>query len=127
VRTLDDEFSALREHYREALLTPTEGLHLINIPNFPLPSGWSQTSTEVRFVVPNGYPYAAPDSFWSSGTLRLPNEGMPQNTQLGYVAPGQPQGDLLWFSWHLQQPWNPSTCTLLTYVKVIQRRFEERR
>jgi hypothetical protein len=127
MRSLDEEFGELHQQFGDAILTPSEGLHLVRIPGLALPAGWSQPVTEIRFVVPHGYPYAPPDCFWAEGTLRLQGEIMPQNAQVGYVCPGQPEGGLLWFSWHLQQPWNPSTCSLLTYVKVIRSRFEELR
>jgi hypothetical protein len=98
-------------------------MYLVRIPNVPLPEGWSQPSTEIRFVVPNGYPYAAPDCFWADMALRLRGGAMPKNATVGQMMPGQTDTQTLWFSWHVNAAWNPS-CTLSTYVKVIRKRFE---
>jgi hypothetical protein len=64
-------------------------MYLVRIPNVPLPEGWSQPSTEIRFVVPNGYPYAAPDCFWADMALRLRGGAMPKNATVGQMMPGQ--------------------------------------
>lgn len=127
MKSLQEQFDELKQQFAGATLVPSEGLHLIKIPDLKLPSGWSQSSSDVRFVVPNGYPYAPPDCFWADGNLRLPSGQMPQNAQIGNVVPGQPENGLLWFSWHVQQAWKPGVCNLLTYVKIIRNRFEERK
>jgi hypothetical protein len=127
MRTLQDQFVALQEIFPGATLTALDGVHLITLPSVSLPPGWSSPATPIWFVVPNGYPYAPPDCFWADQFLRLENGQMPQNAQIGNVAPGQPNRETLWFSWHIQQAWKPGTSDLLTYVKVIRNRFEERR
>lgn len=127
MKSLQEQFDQLKEQFSEVTLTPSEGVHLIKVPGLKLPLGWSHQTTDVRFVVPTGYPYAPPDCFWVDGNLRLQDGQMPQNAQMGNVVPGQSEQGLLWFSWHVQQAWNPGTCNLLTYLKVIRNRFEERK
>jgi hypothetical protein len=125
MKSLAEQFDALRSVFPDASTTSAESnLFLVRIPRVVLPDGWNQQSTEIRFVVPNGYPYAAPDCFWADQLLRLKDGRMPQNAQIGQVMPGQPDVQTLWFSWHVTSSWNPSTCNLMTYVNVIMRRFE---
>lgn len=124
MKSTQDQFAEIADAFPGATLTPVSGLHLVVIPNVPLPKGWSQQGTHVRFVIPNGYPYAAPDCFWADHSLRLAQGQMPQNAQLGQLMPGQPDPNTLWFSWHVQAAWNAGNCELMTYVKVIRSRFE---
>lgn len=124
MKPLVEQFSALGAVAPGASIT--EGVPaLVVIPNFLLPSGWSKATTNVKFLVPNGYPYSPPDCFWADIDLRLENGAMPQNCQIGNIAPGQPDANTLWFSWHVAQ-WNAATCNLSTYLAVIRRRFEAR-
>jgi hypothetical protein len=126
MKPLHEQFASVARAYEGATLIDMGcGIHQIRIPRLALPTGWSAGTTEIRFVVPNGYPYAAPDCFWADATLRLKNGALPQNAHIGNTMPGQPDSNTLWFSWHLQMPWNPSICDLMTYVNVIRRRFEE--
>ncbi|WP_460894898.1 E2/UBC family protein [Ramlibacter monticola] len=101
------------------------GAAVVTIPDFPLPAGWSSSSTVVRFVVPVGYPGPAPDCFWASSGLRLQNGSMPQASQDPNPIPEL--GDVgLWFSWHVTDPaasWHPNRDTLTTYVGIIAERF----
>jgi hypothetical protein len=127
MKPLHDQFAQLCESFPGATLTPVDGVHLVVIQTVTLPAGWSQPHTHVRFIVPNGYPYAPPDCFWSDFNLRLENGQMPQNAQVGNVVPGQSDAQTLWFSWHVNAAWKPGTCDLVTYVKIIRQRFEERR
>lgn len=94
---------------------------LVTVPRVRLPGGWSQQETSVSFLIPVGYPMARPDCFWADPNLRLAGGAMPQNVGVSPV-PGTAE-PRLWFSWHLQA-WNPVTDTLLTYVRVIQQRFQ---
>jgi hypothetical protein len=125
MKTIDEQFAIVSRAYNGATLTPMgSGMYLVRIPGVQLPDGWNQATSEVRFVVPNGYPHAAPDCFWADQTLRLRNGALPQNAQVGNTMPGQPDTATLWFSWHVNNNWNPSNCDLMTYVNIIRRRFE---
>lgn len=127
MKPLGEQFSAISAVFPGATLAPSQGLHLIVIPTVELPSGWTQTRTHIRFVIPSGYPYAVPDCFWTDPALRLEGGRLPQNTIAGYLMPGQPDANTLWFSWHVQNgQWNPAKCELSTYVAIIRRRFEAR-
>ena len=119
-----DQTAALQVQYPDARFDPmADGTVLVTIPEVPLPKGWSEATTEVSFVIPNGYPVAKPDCFWASAPLRLAGGAMPMNSAINEI-PGIP-GQRLWFSWHVAT-WNPATDGLLTFVRVIQLRFERR-
>jgi hypothetical protein len=126
MNTVQAEFSAVSLAYPDAqLITYPDGTYLVVLPAVALPPGWCQESTHIRFVVPAGYPYASPDCFWADPGLRLQTGAMPQNAQVGNVAPGQPDPSTLWFSWHLSPgSWAPGVSDLMTFIRVIKKRFE---
>jgi hypothetical protein len=95
---------------------------IVVVPSLPLGLGWSQPSTEVRFLVPTPYPAAQPDCFYADGQLRLAGGRMPANTALAELDGDQ----LLWFSWHLTG-WHPHRNDLVSYVRFIERRLHDAR
>jgi hypothetical protein len=119
---IDAHIERLKERWPEATAVETPGLGtIIRIPSVQLQAGWSKPSTRVLFLAPQGYPFANPDCFWTDPDLRLANGQVPQNTQLNPM-PGVTE-PLLWFSWHLQRPWNPNRDDLLTWLAVIRQRL----
>lgn len=94
---------------------------VIRVPDVSLPDGWSKTATSIRFVAPQGYPFAQPDCFWADADLRLRSGAIPQNAQLNNPIPGVNE-PLLWFSWHLQS-WNANRDDLVTWFTVIRQRL----
>ena len=105
-------------------MTPLpDGTAMVSVPGVPLPPGWSQSGTTVRFIVPVGYPMAKPDCFWADPGLRLANGGQPASSGVNTLPHGQGNG--LWFSWHVGV-WK-ATDTLLTYVRVVQNRLSQPR
>lgn len=118
---LDEQLATLREMFPQASMENAEGgAVLITVPDVPLPPGWNQTATTVRFLAPAGYPMARPDCFWTDPSVRLASGGMPQNGGLNSI-PGRTDQHM-WFSWHLQA-WNPLSDSLVTFLRVIQTRF----
>jgi hypothetical protein len=119
------QLAGVRETFpdAEAAVMP-DGTVLLTVPELQLPAGWSQSATHVMFVVPVGYPMARPDCFFADASLRLANGGMPMNTGMQPLPPGGVPH--LWFSWHLAA-WNPTTDTLMTYIRVIRDRFNHAR
>lgn len=116
---LQRQLSALAACHPGAELRETaDGTYVVQVP-LELPAGWSCEQTEVAFVVPHAYPSAQPDCFFADEGLRLAGGAMPANSGFQPLD-GQSR---LWFSWHLQQPWNPSSHTLLTYIRFITKRF----
>lgn len=76
------------------------------------------------FVAPPGYPASQPDCFWVEPTgIRLARGQTPQGTNDSNAIPEVGTRGT-WFSWHVQH-WNPNHDNLVTYAKVIMRRFHQ--
>ena len=121
--TFNNHLNALKAKFPDANLERRpDGSAVIRIPNFPLPPGWSKTSTMVLFVVLSAYPQAKPDGFWADADLRLASGVLPANSTPNNNYGGVEQ--LLWFSWHANS-WNQNLDDFLTYAMVIRRRFLE--
>jgi Prokaryotic E2 family E len=120
----DEHFEALRAAYSgTAYMQRADGSRLIKIPNYALrPRCWNSIETTVYFLAVPSYPLARPDCFWTDPQLKLASGGPPQNTSINNNH-GGPES-LLWFSWHVAK-WDPNHDTLLTYLKVIDRRLQE--
>ena len=101
-----------------------DGSYLITVPNVELPDGWNAKTTTVRFIAPVGYPTSKPDCFWTDPNLKLTGERNPQNTGQNPLPNGP--NPLTWFSWHAQR-WSPNSDSLLTYFRVVKKRFLELR
>ncbi len=116
---LSRQLAALQRCHPEAQLHPVgDGTHVVTVL-LTLPAGWSCAQTTAAFVVPHAYPAAQPDCFFVDAELRLAGGAVPANSGMQPLH-GQPH---LWFSWHLQQPWNPAQHSLLTYVRFITERL----
>lgn len=99
------------------------GALLVTVPDVKLPQGWNREAATILFLAPPGYPAAKPDCFWVEPTgMRLKNEATPQGTNDSNPIPEVPSRSITWFSWHVKE-WNPNSDTLMTYFKVIMRRF----
>lgn len=122
---LDQQFEAVRMEFPAASIEARSGgSALITVPDFPVPTGWSKDRTMVRFLAPVGYPFAQPDCFWACADLRLAGGAMPHATNLTPIP--ETNVPLLWFSWHVQK-WNPSRDTLMSFVRVIEKRLRDPR
>jgi len=100
------------------------GTVLVTLKDVRLPVGWNKERTSVRYVIPVGYPFAAPDCFWADRDLSLANGVRPQATNVQVIPEANEDG--LWFSWHVQG-WNPSHGSLVMYAKMIERRLADGR
>jgi len=120
---LQEQFKILQEQYPGAQLTSLpDGSHLIEVPDFKLPPGWSKPQVTVKFLAPVGYPFGRPDCFWADSDLKLANGNPPQRTGPNPIP--NVGGAHLWFSWHVGA-WNPNSDNLVTYLYVIKRRLNE--
>jgi hypothetical protein len=121
---LDRQLEELRRVYPAGVETRSlpSGVVLVELKSVGLPSGWNKASTCIRFLLPVGYPFAAPDCFWADNDLRLASGTPPQATNFQPIPEANLPG--LWFSWHVQG-WNPNRSSLVTYAKVIEQRLKE--
>ena len=116
------QLNDLRERYSELRTQPLAGgATLVTIGSVPLPSGWSKASTSIRFLLPAGYPFAAPDCFWADNDLLLEGGQMPCSSGSHNVIPETAESGL-WFSWHVQG-WNPNRDTLSSWMNTIADRL----
>ena len=119
---LETHLELLRQRFPQAdLQVLPSGEGIVVIPEFPLPTGWNATQTTVSFVAPVGYPFAKPDCFWTSPSLRLISGAMPAST--GYNPRPGTTDQWLWFSWHMER-WDPNRDSIVTYAYVIDQRFQ---
>jgi hypothetical protein len=119
---LTEQIDTLRAIYPDVRTQPlTSGATLIEIPNFRLPSGWRPETTTIRFLAPAGYPHARPDCFWTDSDVGLIT-GSPPQASGNNPIPEANNIASVWFSWHVAQ-WNPNQDSLVTYVRVIEARF----
>ena len=114
----------LKRHVDAEIAANADGSFTVTVPDVPTGKGWNLTKVAVAFVVPAGYPLAAPDCFWAEPGLALEHGGPPQNTGQN-PGPNSPNG-WLWFSWH-PSTWNANSSNMETYLNVIRRRFADAR
>lgn len=98
-----------------------DGWVLTVFDKYPLPSGFNQQSTSLLVKVPPNYPLGGLDMFWTDSQLRLTGGSMPASTSSEHYL-GKPW---LRFSWHPHR-WNPSSDSLVSYLKFIEKRLEQR-
>lgn len=121
---ITSQLDELRERFRDVLVRQlTSGTTLVILPAMPLPNGWSKVASDIRFLIPLGYPFAPLDCFWTDVDLRLAGGGMPQNSGLNPIPEAVEPG--LWFSWHLSGPWDPNRDTLSSWVNAILERMRQ--
>ena len=120
---VEQQFEELRKKGIEfETIGNTDGEFVIKFPIVRLPPGWSQPETAVRMVVPAGYPFSAPDCFWADQGLTL-SSGIPP--QASNQQPLPQTGEMTtWFSWHVSG-WNPNRDNLLSFYRLIDRRFHD--
>ncbi len=124
---IDQQFEDIKKAFSEAgpkLERRSDNTSVVEIPNFPLPGGWSAPTTSILFILPANYPHGKPDCFWADASLRLASGQPPANSTPNNSHGGPEQR--LWFSWHASS-WNPNMDSLLTYVNVIRRRLQDPR
>jgi hypothetical protein len=126
VTPLETQFLVLKSLAPDALLTPLpSGAHLVSVPDVQLPEGWSPNRVTIFFIAPPGYPASQPDCFWAA-PMGVRFEGRtPNGSNDANPIPEVPTQSATWFSWHIQH-WNPNRDSLVTYFKVVKRRFHDR-
>lgn len=106
------------DRYRDLVVT-SRGLGSYSVElQVHLPRGWNAEWASVYFLVPVGYPFNRPRKFITAGNLRLEHGGHP-------VATESVKGGTRW-SWS-STVWNERYDTLVTFVNLIRRRFEQQR
>lgn len=94
---------------------------LVVFPSFTLPEGrYSLPSCKLLVRVPNGYPNAALDMFYTQPDLLLASGTPPRQADVL-----EELGGAVWrrFSWHRNVAWNPGRDSLVSFVAFIEDNF----
>jgi hypothetical protein len=118
-----EQLAEVRQRFEGAsLVLQPDGTRVLEVPNVPLPPGWSVDRTPVWVLVPIGYPQVQPDCFYASADLALANGAAPASSGIQQLL-GRP---LRWFSWHVQA-WDPLHDGLSQFVRFVERRLADPR
>jgi hypothetical protein len=110
-----------RRGYDLQLHPQSDGWMFTIIEPYPVPEGFNKPTTSLLIKVPPNYPLGGLDMFWTDPQLLLSSGGPPANTSVEQNL-GKPW---LRFSWHPQK-WNPSSDSLISYLKFINKRLEQK-
>jgi Prokaryotic E2 family E len=118
------DFEVLKARHPSAKLTEFgSGAALVTL-DLNLPEGWSPSKVVLHFLMPNGYPVAAPDGFWVVPTLQVAGK-QPRSTEINGTIP-EANIPAQRFSWHFDDGhWSPNKDNLLTWLRSCQERLEK--
>src|SRR5579859_5412412 len=85
-------------------ITIGDNLEWVIVEEYPVPPGWTKTSTGLMVLIPSGYPMTPPDNFYADNDLKLVGDA--QLTNADYNVP-QIGRSWLRFSYHIEAGWNP--------------------
>ncbi len=120
------EIELLRKKYGDLEVGPN--LDWVLFKAFPVPPGWSRTTTELLVVIPQGYPFTPPDNFYVPMGLKLASGNPPGNYTEGVNLVNGQWGQ---FSFHPErEQWKASPeildgHNLLTFMLQVERRLVE--
>lgn len=124
---IEREFDILKRRFSDA--ERTKDFSWVQIPAFPLPSGWNRTETDVAFPIPPAYPGTPPYGIYVPVGLEFNGARPDKYTE---PAPTQPPFSGEWgiFSWSPNGAWRSSSepskgSNLLNWVLGFARRFRE--
>lgn len=95
-----------------------QGRRWLVIGGYPLPSGYTATTTDLALEIPPSYPQAQIYGFYANPPLALANGRTIASTQLSGVIRGLP-----WVGWSRYrpgQPWNPDSDNVVTQLALAE-------
>ena len=109
------------EGYKVDVWDQPDGWLFLVFRDYPLPSGYNKSSSELLVKVPPPYPAAKLDMFWMDADLTLNSGGLPQSCNHEVV------NGKVWlrFSWH-PNGWDPRHDNLKTFLNFIRMRLLRR-
>ncbi len=119
---IEQHVNSLREHAGYAVdLVEADGLQNVIIKGYPLPSGYTKTSSDLLIRLDKAYPNSKPDMFWLEHDVLLVGGGIPKSAENMLDALGRK-----WrrFSWHFAN-WNPATGDLLFFLTFVETRLNK--
>jgi len=117
-----DARALVRKGYKLKLFAE-DGFDDVRIYDYPIPSGYSRSTSDLLLRLPLSYRAGRPDMFWTDVDLLLASGQVPVQADVIETIEGTQ-----WrrFSWHLSN-WNPTTDNLLTYLAFVDGRLAKRR
>jgi hypothetical protein len=100
------------------------GLICVVIRNFPLPAAYNPQTTDLLLRLPQNFPMACPDMFWTCPHVKLANGAYPTRAD---VFNEQFQGRV-WQRWSRHPDaarWRPGTDNLKTFLGTIRRELQK--
>jgi hypothetical protein len=119
------DFKTLQGRHPSAVLEEMpSGAALITL-DFEAPAGWSSAKIVLRFIMPNGYPIAAPDGFWVAPALTVNGTRQPRNTETNPQIP-ETKISAQRFSWHIENGHcSANKDDLFTWLRSCRERLEK--
>lgn len=108
----------------DAEATQVDGLVHLGVRNFPFPSPYTPSHSDLLLRLPPNFPSAKPDMFWTFPHVRLGTGAYPQAADQFDV---QYQGRQ-WQRWSRHfaaDHWRPGTDNLKTYLGTIRRELQK--
>ena len=113
--TLTNETERLIQLGYQITTVQENGLTKLIIQEYPLPDGYSTSTSDLLILIPPSYPNGKPDMFWVNTDVLLENGKVPKKAEVIENHAGK---DWRRFSWHLSK-WNPGRDDLSTYLSFI--------
>ena len=120
---LEAELATLRLQHTIEVAEDPDFVSLV-FKDFRLGEGFNVEHSNLLIRIPRSYPDAAPDMFWVDRNVALANGAVPLNADSIETHLSR---EWRRFSWHRQQPWNPTVDNIYAYVEFITRRLREKR
>lgn len=100
-----DDIDEFKQHHDDVVVVELgNGVTGLVLPAEPLPGDWSKQTTELVWLVPQGYPAQGCDCFWMDADATSPSAQPVVNTQVQPCPLGSGK-TRRWVSWHMQ--WDP--------------------
>lgn len=119
---IEQHINSLREHTECVVeLVEADGLKNVIVKNYPLPPGYTKTSSDLLIRLDKAYPNSKPDMFWLEFDVLLAGGAEPKSAAEILDALGRK-----WrrFSWHFTS-WNPATGDLLFFLTFVETRLNK--
>ena len=116
---IENEVTNLEKLGFDVRLSNLDGFFCVVIAAYPLPRGYSQSSSDLLLRIPVSYPNGKPDMFWLEKDVTLEDGSIPEKAD---VIERYLEKEWRRFSWH-PKCWNPAIDTIETYLEFVNRRL----
>lgn len=123
IQAFEHQLAELRQQYGQVDVVSSDQLRLVAIRGVVLPQGWNCDSVDLMIQVPQTYPPAALDMFWTFPHLKLLSGAWPQAGDQFEQHAG-----INWqrFSWHYTgNRWHPGRDSLSSHMRFCVVRLNQ--